>query len=116
MKSNVTQNDVAKEAGVTRSMVSYVICGNTDRSVAPETRQRILDAIEKLGYRPNKAAQALQQGDVAFASNKIGIDITPPTLSHGEVSFTNTFTKSLCVPMDFDGHTAHLFLALRQEN
>lgn len=73
MKSNVTQNDVAKEAGVTRSMVSYVICGNTDRSVAPETRQRILDAIEKLGYRPNKAAQALQQGDVAFASNKIGV-------------------------------------------
>lgn len=73
MKSNVTQNDVAKEAGVTRSMVSYVICGNTDRSVAPETRQRILDAIDKLGYRPNKAAQALQQGDVAFASNKIGV-------------------------------------------
>lgn len=73
MKSSVTQNDVAKEAGVTRSMVSYVICGTTDRSVAPETRQRILDAIEKLGYRPNKAAQALQQGDVAFASNKIGV-------------------------------------------
>lgn len=73
MKSHVTQNDVAKEAGVTRSMVSYVICGNTDRSVAPETRQRILDAIEKLGYRPNKAAQALQQGDVAFASSKIGV-------------------------------------------
>ncbi|MBQ0040298.1 MAG: LacI family DNA-binding transcriptional regulator [Treponema sp.] len=73
MKSNVTQNDVAKEAGVTRSMVSYVISGTSDRSVAPETRQRILDAIEKLGYRPNKAAQALQQGDVAFAANKIGV-------------------------------------------
>ncbi|WP_407398496.1 LacI family DNA-binding transcriptional regulator [Treponema sp.] len=73
MKSKVTQNDVAREAGVTRSMVSYVISGNSDRSVAPETRQRILDAIEKLGYRPNKAAQALQQGDVAFASNKIGV-------------------------------------------
>lgn len=73
MKSTVTQNDVAKEAGVTRSMVSYVISGNSDRSVAPETRQRILDAIEKLGYRPNKAAQALQQGDVAFASNRIGV-------------------------------------------
>lgn len=73
MKSAVTQNDVAKEAGVTRSMVSYVISGNSDRSVAPETRRRILNAIEKLGYRPNKAAQALQQGDVAFAANKIGV-------------------------------------------
>lgn len=69
----VTQNDVAREAGVTRSMVSYVINGNSERSVAAETRQRILDAIEKLGYRPNKAAQALQQGDVEFASNRIGV-------------------------------------------
>lgn len=69
----ITQNDVAKEAGVTRSMVSYVINGNSDRSVAPATKRRILDAIEKLGYRPNKAAQALQQGDVEFASNRIGV-------------------------------------------
>ncbi len=69
----VTQNDVAKEAGVTRSMVSYVINGNSERSVAPETRKRIIDAIEKLGYRPNKAAQALQQGDIEFASNRIGV-------------------------------------------
>jgi LacI family transcriptional regulator len=73
MKSAVTQNDVAREAGVTRSMVSYVISGNSDRSVAQETRQRILDAIDRLGYRPNRAAQVLQQGDVAYASNKIGV-------------------------------------------
>ena len=33
----VTQNDVAREAGVTRSMVSYVISGSNERSVAPET-------------------------------------------------------------------------------
>ena len=69
----VTQNDVAREAGVTRSMVSYVINGTEGRSVAPETRQRILDVIERLGYRPNKAAQALQQGDIAFASKRIGV-------------------------------------------
>ena len=71
----VTQNDVAKAAGVTRSMVSYVINGNTDRSVAPETRERILSVIEELGYRPNKAAQALQLGDVAFAEKNIGLVI-----------------------------------------
>ena len=43
----VTQNDVAKAAGVTRSMVSYVINQNSDRSVAPETRQKILQVILK---------------------------------------------------------------------
>ena len=58
--TQVTQNDVAREAGVTRSMVSYVINGTEGRSVAPETRQRILEVIDRLGYRPNKAAQVLQ--------------------------------------------------------
>ena len=73
-KRQVTQNDVAREAGVTRSMVSYVINGTEGRSVAPETRQRILEVIDRLGYRPNKAAQALNQGDIAFASKRIGVE------------------------------------------
>jgi len=73
MKSKITQNDVASLAGVTRSMVSYVINGNS-RSVAPETRQKILDAIDELGYRPNVFAQALSMGSkVAIADRHIGI-------------------------------------------
>ncbi len=51
-----------------------------------------------------------------FSSSGIGIDITPPTLSHGEVSFTSSYTKSLCVPMLFDGGGIDLFLALKQES
>ena len=73
MGKKVTQNDVAREAGVTRSMVSYVISGSSERSVAPETRRRILEVIDRLGYRPNKAAQALQQGAEELASNQIGV-------------------------------------------
>jgi len=72
-KSKITQNDVARLAGVTRSMVSYVINGN-DRSVAPVTRQKILDAISELEYRPNKFAQALSMGGKSvFADQNIGI-------------------------------------------
>jgi len=72
-KSRITQNDVARHAGVTRSMVSYVINGS-DRSVAPVTRQKILDAISELEYKPNKFAQALSMGgkDV-LADRNIGI-------------------------------------------
>lgn len=73
VKKTVTQFDVAREAGVTRSMVSYVLTGSTERSVAPETKKKILDAIDKLGYRPNKAAQALQQGEEALAQKQIGV-------------------------------------------
>ena len=54
----VTQADVARKAGVSRSIVSYVI-NNGPRSVSPETRERVLKAIEELGYRPNKHAQML---------------------------------------------------------
>lgn len=69
----VTQNDVAREAGVTRSMVSYVVNDTEGKSVAQETRQRILDAIARLGYKPNKYAQALQLGNTALADKQLGI-------------------------------------------
>ena len=50
-----------------------------------------------------------------FSSSGVGIDITPPALSHGKVSFTSTYAKSLCVPLTFDGSIVELYLALRQE-
>ncbi|MCA9893313.1 MAG: LacI family DNA-binding transcriptional regulator, partial [Anaerolineae bacterium] len=57
-KQTITQTDVAELAGVSRSIVSYVI-NNGPRQVAPETRERVLEAIKQLEYRPNKNAQRL---------------------------------------------------------
>ena len=57
----VTQKDVAERAGVSTSIVSYVI-NNGPRSVSPQTRRRVLRAVEELGYRPNKHAQMLTSG------------------------------------------------------
>jgi LacI family transcriptional regulator len=51
--------DVAREAGVSKSTVSNVIRGVG--GVAPETRQRVQDAIAQLGYRPNVLARQLVQ-------------------------------------------------------
>lgn len=56
----VTQKDVAEKAGVSPSIVSYVI-NDGPRSVSEETRQRVLSAIDELGYRPNKHAQLLMR-------------------------------------------------------
>lgn len=56
-----TRDDVAKLAGVSSAVVSYVINGGP-RPVATETRQRVIEAIDKLGYRPNAAARALTTG------------------------------------------------------
>ena len=68
---NITQNDVAKKAGVSRGLVSYVI-NNGPREVAPETRERVLAAIQELGYRPNKHAQRLKRGGMP-ARKSLGI-------------------------------------------
>lgn len=57
----VTRTDVAREAGTSVAVVSYVI-NNGPRPVAAQTRQRVLAAIEKTGYRPNAIAQALASG------------------------------------------------------
>lgn len=55
-----TIHEVAKEAGVSIATVSYVLNGT--RRVAEETRQRVLDAVQRLGYRPNVTARNLQAG------------------------------------------------------
>jgi LacI family transcriptional regulator len=48
-RRNPTQNDVAKAAGVSQSLVSLVL-GESSAPVAKETRQRILDAAHRLGF------------------------------------------------------------------
>ncbi|WP_350347619.1 LacI family DNA-binding transcriptional regulator [Agromyces sp. G08B096] len=52
--------DVAREAGVSGQTVSRVANGR--RNVDPETRERVLQAMRTLGYRPNSAARALRSG------------------------------------------------------
>jgi DNA-binding LacI/PurR family transcriptional regulator len=55
-----TIKDVAVAAGVTAGTVSRALRG--DPRVIETTRRRILDAADRLGYRPNLQARALQTG------------------------------------------------------
>ncbi|HVU13433.1 MAG TPA: LacI family DNA-binding transcriptional regulator [Phototrophicaceae bacterium] len=48
---------IAEIAGVSKSTVSRVI--NDQPNVSAKTRQRVLEAIQQSGYRPNQAARAL---------------------------------------------------------
>ena len=52
-----TIHDVARLAGVSISTVSYTLSGN--RSIAESTRNRVVTAIQELGYRPNAGARML---------------------------------------------------------
>ena len=53
----VTIADVAKQAGVSMMTVSRVI--NNNAHVSEKTRQRVLQAVEELSYRPNMVARSL---------------------------------------------------------
>lgn len=55
----VSRNDVARRAGVSTAVVSYVV-NDGPRRVAPATKERVLRAIEELGYRPNLVARSLR--------------------------------------------------------
>src|ERR687896_1606557 len=72
-----TQGDVAARAGVSQAMVSYVLNDNPVFSVPAETRQRILDAVDDLGYIPNGAARSLRTRKT-FTIASIIPDITNP--------------------------------------
>ena len=66
-----TIKDVAKEAGVSIATVSYAL--NDSGAVGDETRERVLQAVRKLGYRPSVIAKGLQ----ARKSRMIGYSWRP---------------------------------------
>ncbi|GAB3715994.1 LacI family DNA-binding transcriptional regulator [Mariniluteicoccus flavus] len=59
--------DVAREAGVSAMTVSRVV--RDDARVAAPTRERVLEAIARLGYVPNRSAHTLRTG----ASDTLGL-------------------------------------------
>lgn len=57
-RKSPTSQDVARLAGVSQSTVSYVLTGS--RPISEDTRRRVEDAIEKLGFHPNSGARTLR--------------------------------------------------------
>ena len=55
----VRRKDVAERAGISPAVVSYVLNGGP-RKVSPEARERVLNAVQELGYRPNNVARSLR--------------------------------------------------------
>ncbi|WP_126425807.1 LacI family DNA-binding transcriptional regulator [Brevibacillus marinus] len=64
----VTIGDVAKKAGVSKTTVSRILNGHYEHATA-ETRERVLQVIRELDYRPNALAKGLKQ----MKTNVLGI-------------------------------------------
>jgi DNA-binding LacI/PurR family transcriptional regulator len=91
---SVTRDDVAKLAGVSTTTISYVI-NNGPRPVSRETREKVLKAIEQLGYQPNVIARSLKTNKTNTAGIIIS-DILNPTLASIEKSI-----EDLLLPQNY---------------
>lgn len=75
-----TLKDVAERANVSIKTASNVVNNRTQR-VGPETRLRVLEAIEVLGYRPNLAARQLRNSRVGIIALALP-DLQNPYFAH----------------------------------
>lgn len=64
----MTIKDVARQAGVSVSTVSRVVNKGDKKSASPETRRKIWDAVNALGYTPNLHARQLKAGQSTFST------------------------------------------------
>lgn len=78
VESTTTIYDVARVAGVSMATVSRVVNGNAN--VKEKTRQKVLDAIAELDYRPN----AIARGLASKRSTTVGVVL--PTITSGYFS------------------------------
>ena len=90
--------DVAERAGLSVSTVSHVV--NNTRAVSDESRQRVLQAMEELGFKPNALARSLRRRQ----SNTLGMivpDSANPFFAEiaraiEDASFAHNYSVILC--------------------
>ncbi|MDF2474305.1 MAG: LacI family transcriptional regulator [Anaerocolumna sp.] len=92
MSKRINSKDVAREAGVSAATVSYVLNETKSVTISKETREKVLAAVQKLGYVPNQAAKTLGSSRIVgkSKSNLIGL-VIPQTESGKELMFDNPF-------------------------
>ncbi len=91
----VTSYDVAKHAGVSQSAVSR--CFTLGGSVSKATRERIMRAVDELGYRPNAIARSL----ITQRSNMVAVIVA-------NIAFHPEFTAQLS--RSFTARGLHILL------
>lgn len=86
---NVTIKDIAREAGVSISTVSFAFNGTAP--VAQETKERIFEVIKRLNYQPNSAARGL----VTRKTNNICLFTPHPASDFFSFSGNSVFSNLL---------------------
>jgi DNA-binding LacI/PurR family transcriptional regulator len=106
-KRQVTSYDVARLAGVSQSAVSR--CFKPGASVSRKMRERVMKAVEELGYQPN----AIARGLITRRSNIVGVIISnlnfyPEVLSELSMRFTERGVHVLLFTLDHESDVSRI--------
>jgi LacI family transcriptional regulator len=114
----ITINDVARAASVHASTVSRVLNGRAELSLLPETRERVVAAANRLGYRPSALARSLRLRRT-FTLGMLVPDITnpffPPIIKGAEdTAHARGYNLILCNTMDSSEREATYLRVMRE--
>jgi LacI family transcriptional regulator len=94
MKRHLTIHDVARRTSLSISTISLVL--NNKPHVSEETRRKVLQAIEELGYHPQRSARGL----ASQSSGNLGFIVTEDHFSQTEPFYTRIFLGTECEARD----------------
>ncbi len=103
----ISIKDVAREAGVSTTTVSYVLHDTPSQTISALTIQRVKDAVRKLNYVPNQAASSLRDRK----TNLIGV-VIPQTEPGKEFMFSNPFYGELLSQIEYSARLAGYHILL----
>lgn len=102
LKRRVTLQDVAKQAGVSKVTVSNILNKReTAVPISETTRERVLAAVQELGYYPNAVARALARQ----RADAIAVVLQFPSIFQGWSGFTNELMHGVsdrAIELNFD--------------
>lgn len=78
-RRRITMTDIAKEAGVSQTTVSFVLNNVEDANISKQTRLKVLEVAQELGYTPNvpkyfaNGQKHIITNSIGFITDEIGI-------------------------------------------
>lgn len=104
--------------GITGEIRGQVMIAFTSKVACDIASKMIMMPVSQLDELSTSAICELGNmilGNTAtiFSTKGIGIDITPPTICHGNVSFSNNYSKNICIPLNYDDNIIEINVAVK---